>query len=311
MTIEQPDRFKGTVSKRGSSTMAARRYQDTYGQNTYGSWGRPATPLASPDLVEYRRVSWSAVFAGVVVAISFNLVLAVLGIGIGLTTIDPAQAESPQASTLGIAATVWWIVTALLSLASGGWVAGRLAGMPTRLDGALHGLVTWGIATMLIFWLLTSAVGSLIGGAFSVVGNALSNAAQGAAQATDQVDPNSLQGIQDEARELLAPNGGSLPQASLNVLNRIVRGEVTQEEMQSAASSLAEQAGIPEEKARETLNNWQAQYNQAVEQARQAAQTAAKTVSKAALWSFLALVLGAVAGSLGGMAGTPVGWDRY
>ena len=216
-------------------------------------------------------------FAGVVVAISFNLVLAVLGIGIGLTTIDPTQAESPQASTLGIAATVWWIVTALLSLASGGWVAGRLAGMPTRLDGALHGLVTWGIATILIFWLLTSAVGSLIGGAFSVVGNALSNAAQGAAQATDQVDPNSLQGIQDEARELLAPNGGSLPQASLNVLNRIVRGEVTQEEMQSAASSLAEQAGIPEEKARETLNNWQAQYNQAVEQARQAAQTAAKT----------------------------------
>src|SRR3954452_4497516 len=198
--------------------MAARRYQDTY-----GSWDRPAAPLASPDLVEYRRVSWSAVLAGVVVAISFNLVLAVLGIGIGLTTIDPAQAESPQASTLGIAATIWWIVTALLSLASGGWVAGRLAGMPTRLDGALHGLVTWGIATMLIFWLLTSAVGSLIGGAFSVIGNALSNAAQ----ATDQVDPNNLQGIQDEARELLAPNGGSLPQSSLNVLNRIVRGEVT------------------------------------------------------------------------------------
>ena len=108
--------------------MAARRYQDIYGQDTNGSWGRPVAPLASPDLVEYRRVSWSAVFAGVVVAISFNLVLAVLGIGIGLTTIDAAQAESPQASTLGLAATVWWIVTALLSLASGGWVAGRLAG---------------------------------------------------------------------------------------------------------------------------------------------------------------------------------------
>ncbi len=225
--------------------MAARRYQDTYGQNTYGSWAARRS-LASPDLVEYRRVSWSAVLAGVVVAISFNLVLAVLG---NRDRADHASIRRrpslPQASTLGIAATVWWIVTALLSLASGGWVAGRLAGMPTRLDGALHGLVTWGIATMLIFWLLTSAVGSLIGGAFSVVGNALSNAAQGAAQATDQVDPNSLQGIQDEARELLAPNGGSLPQASLNVLNRIVRGEVTQEEMQTAASSLAEQARYP------------------------------------------------------------------
>jgi hypothetical protein len=286
--------------------MAARRYQDTY-----GSWDRPAAPLASPDLVEYRRVSWSAVFAGVVVAISFNLVLAVLGIGIGLTTIDPAQGDSPQAATLGIGATIWWIVTALISLAAGGWVAGRLAGMPTRLDGALHGLVTWGIATMLIFWLLTSAVGSLIGGTFSVVGTALSSAAQGAAQATDQVDPNSLQGVQDEARELLAPNGGSLPQASVNVLNRIVRGEVSQEELQSAAASLAEQAGIPEDQARETLSRWQTQYAQAVEQARQAAQTAAQAVSKAALWSFLALVLGAIAGSLGGLAGAPAGWDRY
>jgi len=286
--------------------MAARRYQDSY-----GSWTSGSTPLASPDLVEYRRVSWSAVFAGVVVVISFNLVLAVLGIGIGLTTINPAQGDSPQPATLGIAATIWWIVTALISLAAGGWVAGRLAGMPTRLDGALHGLVTWGIATMLIFWLLTSAVGSLIGGTFSVVGTALSNAAQGAAQATDQVDPNSMQGIQDEARELLAPNGGSLSQSSLNVLNRVVRGDVTQEELQSAASSLADRAGIPEEQARETLNNWQAQYNQAAEQAKQAAQVAARTVSKAALWSFLALVLGAVAGSLGGMAGAPVGWDRY
>jgi len=149
------------------------------------------------------------------------------------------------------------------------------------------------------------------GALFSIVSNALSNAAQGAAQATDQVDPNSLQSIQDEARELLAPNGGSLSQASLNVLNRVVRGEVTQEQMQSAASSLAEQAGIPEEQARETLNNWQAQYNQAAEKARQAAQVAAETVSKAALWSFLALVLGAIAGSLGGLAGAPVGWDRY
>src|SRR3954447_1968933 len=49
----------------------------------------------------------SAVFAGVVVAISFNLVLAVMGIGIGLTTIDPAQGDSPQAATLGIGATIW------------------------------------------------------------------------------------------------------------------------------------------------------------------------------------------------------------
>src|SRR5687768_11686917 len=103
MVAERPVHFQTAIFKKGSDTMAARRYQDSF-----GSWDRPSAPLASPDLVEYRRVSWSAVFAGVVVAISFNLVLAILGIGIGLTTIDPAQADAPQASTLGIAATVWW-----------------------------------------------------------------------------------------------------------------------------------------------------------------------------------------------------------
>ncbi|EWY39367.1 PhnA protein-like protein [Skermanella stibiiresistens SB22] len=286
--------------------MTGRRYQDTY-----GSWGGTAAPLAPAEMVEQRRIAWSAVFAGVVVAVSLNLVLAVLGIGIGLTTIDPATADSPQASTLGIAATIWWIVTALASLAVGGWVAGRMAGMSTRIDGALHGLITWGIATLLVFWLLTSAVGTLIGGTFSVVGDALSSAAQGAAQTTDQADPNALQGIQEQARQMLAPEGGSLPQASLDTLNRVMRGDVSQEELQSTADRLAEQAGIPPEQARQTVENLRQQYTQAAEQARQTAQVAAETVSKAALWSFVALVLGAIAASIGGMFGAPAGWDRY
>ena len=286
--------------------MTGRNYQDTY-----GSWGRPSASPVSPDLIEYRRIAWSAVFAGVVVALAVNLVLAVLGIGIGLTTIEPAQGDTPQASTIGIAATVWWIVTALIALGAGGWVAGRMAGVPTRIDGALHGLITWGIATLLVFWLLTSAIGSLIGGTFSVVGDAISTATQGATQATDQVDPNALQGMQDEARQLLAPNGQSLPQGSLDTLGRIVRGEVSVEEVQTAAARMAEQAGIPEDQARQTIDRWRTQYQQAAQQATEAAQAAAKTVSTAALWSFLALVLGALAGSLGGMAGAPVGWDRY
>ncbi|UEM01936.1 hypothetical protein JL101_018255 [Skermanella rosea] len=286
--------------------MQGRRYQDSY-----GTWGGSAAPVAGTEIIEYRRIAWSAVFAGVVVALALNLVLAILGIGIGLTTIDPAQADSPQASTLGIAATLWWIVSALISIAAGGWVAGRMAGMPTRVDGALHGLITWGIATLLLFWLLTSAVGSLIGGTFSVVGNALSTATQEATQAAGQTDPGTAQGIQEQARALLAPEGGSLPQGALDTLSRIARGDVSQEELQSAATRLAEQAGIPQEQARQTIDNLRQQYAQTAEQATQAAQATADTVSSAALWSFLALVLGALAGSLGGMAGAPAGWDRY
>ena len=40
-----------------------------------------------------KRVSWSAILAGVVVALSLQLLLSMLGVEIGLGTVDPATAE--------------------------------------------------------------------------------------------------------------------------------------------------------------------------------------------------------------------------
>ena len=47
----------------------------------------------------YRRISWGAVIGGVLMVVAIQLLLSMLGIGIGLTTIDPAQgaAGSPEA----------------------------------------------------------------------------------------------------------------------------------------------------------------------------------------------------------------------
>ena len=122
------------------------------------------------------RISWAAIVAGVILVIAMQLLLSMLGLGIGLGLVSPNTSGTPDASSFGIGAGLWWLVSSLAAVAIGGYVASWLGGLTNRFDGVLHGLVTWGIATLLTFYLLTSAVGGLIGGAFSVVGSGLSAA---------------------------------------------------------------------------------------------------------------------------------------
>ena len=145
-----------------------------------------ASPDARPrDLVAglYARVSWGAVFAGVVIAIAVQMVLALLGAGIGLSTVDPLSRSTPAMSSLGIGAGVWWAVSSVVSLFAGGWVAARLAGTPEKTDAILYGLLTWGLAAIVTAYLLASAVGAVVRGGASVVGTTATVAASGAAAA--------------------------------------------------------------------------------------------------------------------------------
>lgn len=127
-----------------------------------------------------RRISWGAVLAAVALAITVQLLLSMLGIGIGMSTIDPVKGETPTMGAFSISAGVWGIVTGLIALFIGGWAAGRLAGMPQRTDGILHGLLTWSVAILISVYLLTSAVGTFVGGAFGIVGDAVSAMTKGA-----------------------------------------------------------------------------------------------------------------------------------
>ncbi len=100
--------------------------------------------------------------------------------GVGASAINPLTEQNPT-SGFGTGAGIWFALTTLISLFAGGWVAGRLAGMPRPLDSLLHGLLTWGLATLLLFYLLTTTIGSLIGGTFRVLGSGLSAAGTAAA----------------------------------------------------------------------------------------------------------------------------------
>jgi hypothetical protein len=125
------------------------------------------------------RLSWGAIFAGVVIALAVQLVLGILGAGIGLTMVDPVEGTTPGAAGFGIGAGIYWLITTVIALGAGGYAASRVAGVHERFDALVHGLVVWGVTLILTLYLLTSAVGGIIGGAFRTVG-----AVAGAAGAT-------------------------------------------------------------------------------------------------------------------------------
>jgi hypothetical protein len=120
----------------------------------------------------FARISWGAIFAGALVALAMQLVLALIGAAIGLATLDPARGDSPSGRTLGMGAAIWLVISSLISLFVGGSVAGRLGG---TFNGWLHGLAPWATVTTLTLVLLATAAGGLIGAASGLGDFAVSN----------------------------------------------------------------------------------------------------------------------------------------
>lgn len=116
-----------------------------------------------------KPILWGAVFAGAVIAMVVQLLLSVLGLAIGASTINPLQEVSPVEG-IGIGAGIYWIISSIISLFVGGYASGSLVAVQETRTRALHGLTMWGIATLLFFLLLSSGVGRIIGGTANVIG---------------------------------------------------------------------------------------------------------------------------------------------
>jgi hypothetical protein len=141
----------------------------------------PVSPSEDARTVLINRISWGAVLAGVALSLVTQLVLNLLGIGVGLSTVDPAAGHSPSADTFSIAAGLWWTISGIIAAGIGGFAAGRLAGQPKPASASWHGLASWAVATLVVAWLLTSAVGNVLGGAMG----AASRAAPAAVRSVD------------------------------------------------------------------------------------------------------------------------------
>ena len=265
----------------------------------------------------HRRVIWGAVFAGVVLTFAVQLLLSLLGLGIGMTTIDPAQTGgTPEASSLSIGAGAWWTISYMVALAIGGYVAARLAGVGVRGDGVIHGLLTWAFALLVSAFLVTTTLSSAVSGAVGMLGSVTSGLTETVKQAAPEamrVAGVSPEDLRNRAEGLLRGDqpaqsrDEALRQLAQNLSTIATNGQGVDQARQQAASIIAQQAGIPEDQARQRVDQFEQQARQTTEQvkqtATQAAEKASDTASQAGIWGTLALLLGAAAAAFGGGMG--------
>lgn len=111
------------------------------------------------------RVRWGPIFAGAFTALSTLLILSLLGLAIGLTSINP-NAAAVQGLPEGSAATagIWAGLSALIAFFLGGYVAGGTAAIFSRPWGALNGALVFLFAVPLTLWLAGQGLGAIVGG---------------------------------------------------------------------------------------------------------------------------------------------------
>jgi hypothetical protein len=280
----------------------------------------PTTPAEDARSIMLNKISWGAVLAGVAVALVTQLVLNLLGIGIGAATIEPAAgvAENPSATSFSVGAGLWFALSGIVAAFAGGYAAGRLAGKPKESTAGWHGLTAWAFSTLVVFYLLTTAVGGILGGAYQtfagVLGStasAVGSGAQGAASGGLAAAADPFSSIEQSMRGAAGGNDpAALRDAAVAAARTAITGDQSQaaEARERAADALARAQNISVEEARTQVQQYEQQYRQMVDQAKQratqAADTAASAVSRGALFGALGLMLGAVSGWFGGRMGT-------
>lgn len=276
----------------------------------------------SQQPIPYERLGfgWGAVLAGLAVAIALNVFFAELGLWMNLGIID---SESSAGTVVAVNA-IAWVVTGLVALFAGAWIAGRMATARTVLEGSLHGIAVWGAGAVVMLLLAFSAAGVMGGGMMAVIGKGL----EGAGQVAEVVAP-SWDSIREELDGALVQDavgagavaGGQQSTAggdtAIRDRSRLIQlagrhfslesGPVSAAERGEMVELIAAGAGISKPAAEQTLDQWDEVWTGTVEtyetakaEALQAAQTAREATMVAAAWAAVAMLLSAVAAFLGG-----------
>lgn len=207
-------------------------------------------PPVEPELrAEYTgfRLSWGGIFAGLVVALVVQMILSLLGLAIGL---GAANFVTGNLQAVGIGAGIWAVLTALISLFAGGLTAGHLAGVLTRFDGMLHGMLVWGLSVLVGLWALSSGVSTLLGGMFGVAGQTLGAAISGmttlgaTAAREGEVTPATIPTNEQQMIAVLERRGMSSGEAqqAVNEIQQTARQAQTQvQQIQQQAPRVATQ----------------------------------------------------------------------
>jgi hypothetical protein len=136
------------------------------------------TPVIN-QLVEYHdRVRWGPIISGLVVALATQLILSALGAAIGSSFLAGSGAPRSNAPGVGTGVGIWSVISLLISLFVGSWVAARASGPMNRNTALLNGAILWATTLALSSWLLASGVSGAFGIAASNAGEVFNQVQQ-------------------------------------------------------------------------------------------------------------------------------------
>ena len=145
------------------------------------------------------KVSWGGIFGGMMVAVGLLLLLAALGVAIGITAVDR---QATQLGSLGVGAAIWTGASLLLALFLGGLVASRLGATYDRTTSFFEGFLVWIVSLLLVAYLAASGMSWIAGDTLGIVG--------AAPDLSMAVPPDVVQGLTPQAAKTAWVTFGSL-----------------------------------------------------------------------------------------------------
>lgn len=111
-------------------------------------------PLKAADLISVRsRVSWGAIVAGAMVALTIYVVLMLLGVAIGIEV-----AVRGTNVDLGVGSGLYTVAVLAIAMFFGGWATSRLAVGEDKTEALLHAVILWGVLFLGLVWLVSAGI---------------------------------------------------------------------------------------------------------------------------------------------------------
>jgi hypothetical protein len=286
---------------------------------------RETTSYTEIQETRISRISWAAVFGGTLIMLITLMLLSLLGIGIGIGSINPME-ESQPFKGVGTGALIWWVISNLIAVFAGGFTAAKLTNLSYKSSGILHGLLSWSLYTLISFLLMTTAIGGIISGVGGAVSKSLSAVGKGVSQVaplanqlnTDKIS-RAIQNELSQNRDVQGMGSQSgeqkfdidLPAVAQDVFiqNGKFNTDVDREKVVQAVADNSSLSGPDAERAADVIiqqyNQLKPQLEQLKQKAEETSQQVANTVSKVSIWAFVALVLGALTAAFSGNLGKP------
>ena len=257
-------------------------------------------------------VSWTAVFAGALAAAALSLILLILGTGLGLSSVSPWSSAGISATTFGVSTILWITITQVVASGMGGYLAGRLgSGWSTvkrdevYFRDTAHGFLAWALGTLLTAGLLTSVVGSIIGGTAKITA-ATASSDVSTTKLPDSVDPPTSYFLDALFRGTTAASSDKskielLVEIKHIFLNAMPSESISVADTQYIAELITQRTGLSqsaaEKRVAETFDRLKTKSSELQTNAKASANKARKASAYAALWLFISLLMGAFASS--------------